>query len=84
LHELLQTREAGVEEKPWWTIKDVVARLHAAGYTDSRDKVRRGIDAGHYGQQGEDWHISESGYRYVKPAAVEALIARRRRPAPSE
>lgn len=62
----------------WLTVKQVVARLQAAGYDDKVDSVRRAIDAGHYGKRGEDWFRTESGYRKVSPAAVDAVIERRK------
>lgn len=63
----------------WLTIKEVVARLHAAGYTDSSDTVRRMVDVDAFGPQGEAWYRTELGrYRKVSQRAVDALIARRR------
>jgi hypothetical protein len=67
------------DDKRWLTLADVVARLREAGYDDSRDTVRRAIDAGQYGVEGADWYRTESGYRKVMPAAVDRLIARRKR-----
>lgn len=67
----------------WLTVKQVTAMLHAAGYPDSLDTVRRGIDAGDYGQQGADWYRTERGrYRMVAAAAVDRLIARRKHAEP--
>lgn len=67
-------------DKPWLTLQEVIARLAAAGYTDSRATVRRAIDAGRYGAEGKDWYRTDGGYRMVRPAAVEANIRRRRTP----
>lgn len=66
------------EEKPYLTIGKAVARLHKAGYGDTADQVRAAIDKGVYGAEGRDWYRTESGYRMVRPAAVDAVIARRR------
>lgn len=62
----------------WLTVQRVTDAVQAAGYPDSVDTIRRRIDAGEFGQRGEDWYRSESGYRFVQPAAVEAFIRRRR------
>ena len=65
----------------WLTVTEVRARLLAAGYDDSVDTIRRGIDAGRYGEQGRDWYRSEGGgYRMVRPEAVDRFLARRRQP----
>ncbi len=69
-----------VSDKPWLTIREVVAELHAAGYTDSRATVRRAIDLGRYGTEGKDWYRTDGGYRLVTPAAVAANIRRRKNP----
>lgn len=61
------------------TLGDVVNRLRAAGYPDSRQTVRRAIDRGTYGAEGIDWYRTETGYRMVRSLAVDAVIARRRR-----
>lgn len=68
------------EDKPYLTIGRVVARLREAGYPDTVDIVRAAIDRGLYGVEGHDWYRTESGYRMVRPAAVDAVIARRRTP----
>lgn len=63
----------------WLTIGEVVERLQAAGWPDSEWKVRRDIDGGVYGERGKDWYADErSRYRYVRPEAVDRVIARRR------
>lgn len=70
-----------MSEPQWLTVAKVKERLAAAGYPDSVDTIRRGVDAGDYGEEGVGWYRTErSGYRYVSPAAVDALIARRRSP----
>lgn len=65
-------------DAPYLRIAEVRARLAAAGYPDSDDTIRRAVDRGTYGVQGQDWYRSESGYRYVSSSAVDAVIARRR------
>lgn len=62
----------------WLTVQRVTDLVQSAGYPDSVDTIRRRIDAGEFGQRGEDWYRSESGYRYVRPAAVESFIQSRR------
>lgn len=70
--------ESGVVDG-WLTIGEVVERLRAAGWPDSQWKVRRDIDRGIYGERGIDWYADEaSSYRYVKPEAVDRMLARRR------
>lgn len=66
------------------TVLEVQERLRAAGYTDSLDTIRRAIDRGVYGRRGTDWYRTESGYRMVRPTAVDALIERRRAGADAE
>lgn len=65
-------------EQQWLTVQRVKERFTAAGWPDSADTIRRRIDAGEFGARGEDWYRSESGYRYVRPAAVEAFLRRRK------
>lgn len=62
----------------WLTVQQVTDIVRAAGYPDSVDTIRRRIDAGSFGKQGEDWYRTESGYRMVRHAAVSEFIARRR------
>jgi hypothetical protein len=63
----------------WLKISEVVERLHMAGYADSEAKIRRDIDRGIYGERGRDWYADKSsGYRYVRPEAVDRVIAGRR------
>ncbi|WP_143194229.1 hypothetical protein [Micromonospora sp. CB01531] len=52
--------------------------VQAAGYPDSVDTIRRRVDSGEFGARGRDWYRSETGYRYVAPAAVEEFIRKRR------
>lgn len=66
-------------DRPYITIGAVVARLHDAGYGDTIGAVRAAIDRGVYGEQGIDWYRAESGYRMVRPAAVDRVVAGRRR-----
>lgn len=40
----------------WLTVEQVRAQLAEAGYDDSRDTVRRAIDRGVYGADGDDWY----------------------------
>ena len=61
----------------WLTVQQVAAMVQAAGYPDSVDTTRRRIDAGKFGSRGVDWYRAESGYRYVRPAAVKEFIRRR-------
>lgn len=61
------------------TVQEVQERLREAGYPDSVDTIRRAIDRGTYGDEGRDWYRTETGYRMVRPAAVDAVIARRQR-----
>lgn len=68
------------DTKPHLTVAEVADRLAAAGYADKVDTIRRAIDKGTYGEQGTDWYRTESGYRMVRPAAVDAVIERRRAP----
>lgn len=64
----------------WLTVTEVQARLKAAGYPDSLATIRRAVDAGKYGPQGDAWYKTEGGsYRMVSTEAVDALIARRRK-----
>lgn len=63
----------------WLTVQQVTDLVRAAGYPDSVDTIRRRIDAGSFGQRGKDWYRTESGYRLVRPAAVDEFIAARRR-----
>lgn len=70
-------KRAGVTVE-WLTVQQAAAMIQAAGYPDSVATIRRRIDAGRFGEQGEDWYRSESGYRFVRPAAVEAFIRRRK------
>lgn len=65
-------------DPPYLKISEVRARLAAAGYPDSVDTIRRDLDRGTYGVQGQDWYRADSGYRYVSSSAVDAVIARRR------
>lgn len=65
-------------DKPYLTIGEVAARLRDAGYGDTMGMVRAAIDRGVYGEQGIDWYRAESGYRMVRPAAVDRVIAGRR------
>jgi hypothetical protein len=66
-------------ERRWLTINQVVERLRAAGYDDTGATIRRMVDAGDFGKEGEGWYRTERGkYRMVAPAVVDALIARRR------
>lgn len=59
------------------SLGEVVDLLRAAGYPDSRQTVRRAIDRGTYGAEGDAWYRTETGQRKVKRGHVEALIARR-------
>lgn len=68
--------EAG-EARGHLTVTEIQQRLRAAGYTDSLTKIRDHIDRGFYGTEGEDWYRTETGYRMVRPGAVDAVIARR-------
>ncbi|MFD0819330.1 hypothetical protein [Micromonospora zhanjiangensis] len=52
-------------------------QVQAAGYPDSVDTIRRRVDRGEFGARGQDWYRSESGYRYVQPAAVHEFLRRR-------
>ncbi|WP_431728261.1 hypothetical protein [Verrucosispora sp. TAA-831] len=61
----------------WLTVQQVMDAVRAAGYPDKIDTLRRRIDGGHFGEQGKDWYRTESGYRMVAPAAVEAFLRRR-------
>jgi hypothetical protein len=79
---LCLAREIGVGvEKTWLKVSEVAARLREAGYTDSLDTIRRGVDRGHYGDKGTGWYVTDTGYRMVSSAAVDALISRRSSPA---
>lgn len=72
-------------DDPWLTVNEVIKRLRDAGYPDSPDTVRRGVDAGDYGTEGPDWYRTERGrYRMVRASAVDRVIARRQGKAPSE
>jgi hypothetical protein len=65
----------------WLTLGEVEAAMLAAGYHDSRQSIRRMIDAGQFGDEGRDWYRTETGKaRRVRRAAVTALIARRQSP----
>jgi predicted nucleic acid-binding Zn ribbon protein len=69
----------GDGERRWLTINQVVERLRAAGYDDTGATLRRMVDAGDFGVEGDGWYRTERGkYRMVAAAAVDALIARRR------
>ncbi|MFC6017826.1 NUDIX domain-containing protein [Plantactinospora solaniradicis] len=64
------------------TISQVHTRLRDAGFTDSTQTIRRLIDDGQFGAEGEDWYRTErGGYRMISIGAVDRLIGRRRRPA---
>ncbi|SCL21566.1 hypothetical protein [Micromonospora inyonensis] len=65
-------------DSDWLTVKQVTDVVQAAGYPDKVDTIRRRVDAGKFGEQGQDWYRSESGYRFVRRAAVEEFIRRRR------
>jgi len=62
----------------WLTVQQVTDLVRAAGYPDSVDTIRRRIDAGAFGERGKDWYRSETGYRLVRPAAVDRFITARR------
>ncbi|MEU7771207.1 hypothetical protein AB0C44_07765 [Micromonospora taraxaci] len=62
----------------WLTVQQATDLVQAAGYPDSADTIRRRIDGGKFGKQGEDWYRAESGYRYVTPAAVAEFIRKRK------
>lgn len=66
-----------VDVADWLTVKRVAELVQAAGYPDSVDTIRRRVDAGEFGARGQDWYRSETGYRYVKPAAVEEFLRKR-------
>lgn len=67
-----------MDKVKYLTVAQVAERLNAAGYPDKVDTIRRAIDRGVYGKQGDDWYRTESGYRMVKSSAVDALLERRR------
>ena len=74
----------GVSESGYLTISQVRDRLIAAGYHDSAQTIRRLIAHGKLGKEGAEdgWYRTElGGYRMVSPAAVDRLIAERRRKA---
>ncbi|MFC3504782.1 hypothetical protein ACFOOK_27975 [Micromonospora krabiensis] len=69
-------------ETGYLTIKQVRDRLVAAGYNDSDQTIRRLVTDGKLGAEGVDWYRTErGGYRMVSAAAVDRLIANRRKAA---
>ena len=76
----LETLGDHVSESGYLTISQVRDRLLAAGYQDSGQTIRRLLDDGKLGDEGVDWYRTErGGYRMVSPAAVDRLIASRKR-----
>jgi predicted nucleic acid-binding Zn ribbon protein len=62
----------------WLTVQQVADAFRAAGYPDSPATLRRMIDAGEFGAQGDGWYRTErGGYRMVKRSAVDAFLRRR-------
>jgi hypothetical protein len=85
LTELADLGDLVAEQGGHLTIKQVRDRLLAAGYNDSGQTIRRLLDDGELGVEGEDWYRTERGrYRKVTPAAVDRLIARRKTGPPAE
>lgn len=62
----------------WLTVQQVADAFRAAGYPDSTATLRRMIDAGEFGAQGDGWYRTErGGYRMVKRSAVDDFLRRR-------
>ncbi|MFG1776588.1 helix-turn-helix domain-containing protein [Micromonospora sp. NPDC049048] len=62
----------------WLTVQQVADAFRAAGYPDSAATLRRMIDAGEFGAQGDGWYRTErGGYRMVKRSAVDDFLRRR-------
>lgn len=76
----LETLGDDVSAKPGYlTVNQVRTRLLDAGYTDSGSTIRRLLDEGAFGPEGEDWYRTErGGYRMISAAAVDRLIGRRK------
>ena len=63
-----------VGDGTWLTIGEVLAKLRAAGYTDSESTVRRMIDDGLLASH----RTMRGGHRRVKASSVDELIAARK------
>jgi hypothetical protein len=68
-----------VSRERWLSLGEVVDRIRAAGYDDSRQTVRRLIDAGQFGQT---YRTEAGGHRKVQESAVEEFLRRRQGEAP--
>ena len=79
LGELADLGDDVAERGGYLTINQVRERLLAAGYNDSSQTLRRLLDDGELGPEGDTWYRTERGrYRMVSPSAVDQLIARRK------
>lgn len=65
------------ETDPHLTLKEMRAAFVAAGYADSEATIRRMIDSGDFGAQGDTWYRTRGGQRRVRESAVRAVLAER-------
>jgi excisionase family DNA binding protein len=67
-------------DSTWLTFGETLARLRAAGFTESESTVRRMIDDGEIESYRTERGPNRRGHRRIKAESVDALIRRRNDP----